>query len=186
MRCRLPTPHQPSTLGLNWGSAVNRQKIWRRPSLSAYVQTGARWLLGRGLPPVRLPSPVMHAASPTNGPTPPRTTTTWNIVRGVGMALASANDICASGDARMHHFPDEDGAVLKVPADLPKEVVKRVQDMSVRAFRALGCETMARVDFFLHPDMSVVVNEVNTIPGFRNISMYPLVFGRAACRIPSW
>ena len=48
MRCRLPTPHQPSTLGLNWGSAVNRQKIWRRPSLSAYVQTGARWLLGSG------------------------------------------------------------------------------------------------------------------------------------------
>jgi D-alanine-D-alanine ligase len=46
----------------------------------------------------------------------------------------------------------------------------------VRAFRALGCEAMARVDFFLREDMSVVVNEVNTIPGFTNISMYPLAF----------
>src|SRR5215813_14641738 len=105
MRCRPPTPRRLSALGLNWGTAVTRQKIWRRPSLSAYVQTGARWLLEGGLPPVRLPSPVMHAASPMNGPTPRRTMTTWNIVRGVGVALASANDICACGDARMHHFP---------------------------------------------------------------------------------
>jgi len=90
--------------GLNWGTAVNRQKIWRRPSVSAYLQTGARWLLGRGLPPARLPSPVMHAASPMNGPTPRRTMTTWNIVRGVGVALASPNDNCACGDARMHQF----------------------------------------------------------------------------------
>jgi D-alanine-D-alanine ligase len=81
-------------------------------------------------------------------------------------------------------YLDEDGAVLKVPADLPKEVVKRVQDMSVRAFRALGCEAMARVDFFLRPDMSVVVNEVNTIPGFTNISMYPLAFKASGVSYP--
>jgi D-alanine-D-alanine ligase len=81
-------------------------------------------------------------------------------------------------------YLDEDGAVLKVPADLPTEVVKRVQDMSVRAFRALGCEAMARVDFFLRPDMSVVVNEVNTIPGFTNISMYPLAFKASGVSYP--
>jgi D-alanine-D-alanine ligase len=81
-------------------------------------------------------------------------------------------------------YLDEEGAVLKVPADLPKEVVKRVQDMSVRAFRALGCEAMARVDFFLRPDMSVVVNEVNTIPGFTNISMYPLAFKASGVSYP--
>jgi D-alanine-D-alanine ligase len=73
-------------------------------------------------------------------------------------------------------YLDQHGAELKVPADLPEALVKRVQDLSVRAFRALGCEAMARVDFFLRPDMSVVVNEVNTIPGFTNISMYPLAF----------
>jgi D-alanine-D-alanine ligase len=73
-------------------------------------------------------------------------------------------------------YLDEHGAEVKVPADLPKAVVKRVQELSVRAFQALGCEAMARVDFFLRPDMSVLINEVNTIPGFTNISMYPLAF----------
>ena len=73
-------------------------------------------------------------------------------------------------------YLDEHGAELKVPADLPKAVVKRVQELSVRVFQALGCEAMARVDFFLREDMSVVVNEVNTIPGFTNIGMYPLAF----------
>ena len=73
-------------------------------------------------------------------------------------------------------YLDEHGAVLKVPADLPNAVVKRVQELSLRAFQALGCEAMARIDFFLREDMSVVVNEVNTIPGFTNISMYPLAF----------
>jgi D-alanine-D-alanine ligase len=81
-------------------------------------------------------------------------------------------------------YLDEDGAVLKVPADLPKGVVHRIQDMSVRAFRALGCEAMARVDFFLRPDMSVVINEVNTIPGFTNISMYPLAFKASGVSYP--
>jgi D-alanine-D-alanine ligase len=73
-------------------------------------------------------------------------------------------------------YLDEHGAVVKVPADLPNAVVRRVQELSVRAFQALGCEAMARIDFFLRPDMSVMVNEVNTIPGFTNISMYPLAF----------
>lgn len=81
-------------------------------------------------------------------------------------------------------YLDEDGAVLKVPADLPKGIIRRVQDMSVRAFRALACEAMARVDFFLLPDMSVVVNEVNTIPGFTNISMYPLAFKASGVAYP--
>src|SRR5262249_15572869 len=81
-------------------------------------------------------------------------------------------------------YLDEDGAVLKVPADLPKGVVQRVQDMSVRAFRALGCEAMARVDFFLRPDMSVGVNGVNPIPGFTNISMFPVAFKARGVSFP--
>jgi D-alanine-D-alanine ligase len=80
-------------------------------------------------------------------------------------------------------YLDKEGADLKVPADLPKALVARVRDMSVRAFRALGCEAMARVDFFLRDDMSLVVNEVNTIPGFTDISMYPLAF--AASGVPN-
>ena len=81
-------------------------------------------------------------------------------------------------------YLDQDGALLKVPADLPKEIVQRVQDISLQAFRALGCEAMARVDVFLRPDMSIVVNEVNTIPGFTNISMYPLAFNASGVSYP--
>jgi D-alanine-D-alanine ligase len=81
-------------------------------------------------------------------------------------------------------YLDEHGAVLKVPADLPKAAVRQVQDLSLRAFRALGCEAMARIDFFLLPDMRVVVNEVNTIPGFTNISMYPLAFKASGVPYP--
>jgi D-alanine-D-alanine ligase len=44
--------------------------------------------------------------------------------------------------------------------------------MTAKAFRAVGCDAMARVDFFLMPDMTFVINELNTIPGFTDISMY--------------
>lgn len=70
-------------------------------------------------------------------------------------------------------YVDADGAVVKVPADLPAEVEERVRRTAAVAFRALGCDGMARVDFFVTPDMEFLVNEVNTIPGFTDISMYP-------------
>lgn len=69
-------------------------------------------------------------------------------------------------------YVDADGAALKVPAVLPAEVEEMLRAMSAAAFEATGCDAMARVDFFLRPDMSVVVNELNTIPGFTDISMY--------------
>jgi D-alanine-D-alanine ligase len=50
-----------------------------------------------------------------------------------------------------------------------------VRSLSIEAFRALGCEGPARVDFFLREDGKLLVNEVNTLPGFTNISMYPKV-----------
>lgn len=69
-------------------------------------------------------------------------------------------------------YIDENGATLKVPADLPPEVEAEMREMAAKAFRALGCDGMARVDFFLTADRKFCVNEVNTIPGFTNISMY--------------
>jgi len=69
-------------------------------------------------------------------------------------------------------YVDEDGAALKIPADLPPAVEAAIRAMAGRAFRALGCDGMARVDFFLTEDMRFVVNEINTIPGFTDISMY--------------
>jgi D-alanine-D-alanine ligase len=72
-------------------------------------------------------------------------------------------------------YLDEEGAAIKVPADLTRGVSDKVRKLSIDAFRALGCEGLARVDFFLREDDSLVINEVNTLPGFTNISMYPKV-----------
>jgi len=69
-------------------------------------------------------------------------------------------------------YVDEDGAALTVPADLPAEVEARMRALAADAFRALGCDGMARVDFFLAADGRILINELNTIPGFTDISMY--------------
>jgi D-alanine-D-alanine ligase len=70
-------------------------------------------------------------------------------------------------------YLDDQGARLEIPARLPKKIVKDIQGTAVRAYRALCCQGMARVDFFLRPNGNVLVNEINTIPGFTKISMYP-------------
>lgn len=70
-------------------------------------------------------------------------------------------------------YIDENGAILKAPADLPKDTIKKIQDLAVKAFKTLCCEGMSRVDFFLTEKGEVFVNEINTIPGFTKISMYP-------------
>lgn len=68
----------------------------------------------------------------------------------------------------------EEGTRLEIPAKLTKAQVQRFQDYAVRAFRCLECRGMARVDFFLEkPSGRIYLNEINTIPGFTSISMYP-------------
>ncbi len=68
----------------------------------------------------------------------------------------------------------DDEARLIIPADLEKETQERIQDLAVETFRVLCCDGMARVDFFLRADDGeVFVNEINTLPGFTSISMYP-------------
>jgi D-alanine-D-alanine ligase len=69
-------------------------------------------------------------------------------------------------------YLDERGASLMVPADLSQSVLEEVQRTAVAAFKAIDCTGMARVDFFVH-GQDVLVNEINTIPGFTQISMYP-------------
>jgi D-alanine-D-alanine ligase len=70
-------------------------------------------------------------------------------------------------------YIDSEGAALEIPARLPKHLVIRIQDMAVATFKALEGRGMARVDFFLTRKEEVFVNEINTIPGFTRISMYP-------------
>lgn len=70
-------------------------------------------------------------------------------------------------------YIDENGAVLEIPAQLPAETIQQVQNLAIASFRALNAEGLARVDCFLTPDGRVWVNEINTLPGFTRISMYP-------------
>jgi D-alanine-D-alanine ligase len=70
-------------------------------------------------------------------------------------------------------YIDDRGAQLVIPAVLPKGVVRRIQQMALHTFKTLCCEGMARVDFFLRGRDEIFVNEINTIPGFTKISMYP-------------
>lgn len=70
-------------------------------------------------------------------------------------------------------YVDED-STLVIPADLPESVTEAVRSIAVRAFRAIDCSGMARVDFFVgRHDHRITLNELNTIPGFTTISMYP-------------
>jgi D-alanine-D-alanine ligase len=70
-------------------------------------------------------------------------------------------------------YIDETGSKLEIPAKLPQAKMKEVQKLAVAAFKVLGLEGMARVDFFLTARGKLYINEVNTIPGFTKISMYP-------------
>ena len=69
-----------------------------------------------------------------------------------------------------------DTASYYIPARLERSTVDEVKEDAIRIFKALGCRTLARVDFFVTDGGSVIFNEINTIPGFTPISMYPKLF----------
>ena len=76
-----------------------------------------------------------------------------------------------------------DTSVAYIPARISAETAEQVRDLAVKAYMALGCRGLSRVDFFVtFKDDSIVLNEVNTLPGFTSISMYPKLF--AASGIP--
>jgi D-alanine-D-alanine ligase len=82
------------------------------------------------------------------------------------------------------YLPDE-GTELAVPADLPDDVTQRVRELALQTFEALACEGLARVDFFVRRDGSVVVNEINTMPGFTPVSMFPLMWKASGLDYPA-
>src|SRR5690625_4614284 len=63
-------------------------------------------------------------------------------------------------------YINESGAILSAPADLTESETNRIREEALRVFKALDCEGMARIDFFMKDDGTLIVNEVNTIPGF--------------------
>lgn len=81
-------------------------------------------------------------------------------------------------------YTDAAGAAIMVPAILPDDVEARMREMAGQAFRAVGCDGMARVDFFVTADMGLMINELNTIPGFTDISMYPKAMAASGVAYP--
>lgn len=77
-----------------------------------------------------------------------------------------------------------DDVRLSCPADLPAEDADEVRRQALAAFAAAGCEGLARVDFFYTPDRRVVINEINTMPGFTPYSMYPQVWQASGLAYP--
>jgi D-alanine-D-alanine ligase len=78
----------------------------------------------------------------------------------------------------------DDSATLTVPAALPSAQHAELGELAIRAFAALGADGLARVDFFLDRDGAVVINEVNTMPGFTNISMFPRMWQESGMSYP--
>ena len=81
-----------------------------------------------------------------------------------------------------HEFYDFEAKYLDgsttfdVPANVTPEIARAISDAAVTAFEALGCEGLARVDFFLTEDNQVIINELNTMPGFTSMSVFPMLW----------
>ena len=77
-----------------------------------------------------------------------------------------------------------DCSSLYIPARIDDDVAEQVRETAVRIYEALGCCGLSRVDFFVKKDGQVVFNEINTIPGFTSISMYPKLFEASGIPYP--
>ena len=96
------------------------------------------------------------------------------IASGVGEIIPSHEFY--SYDAK---YIDEHGASLEVPAKISDDVRERVRELAIKTFKTLSSEGLGRVDFFLKKDGGLIVNEINTMPGFTKISMYPRLWEAA-------
>lgn len=146
----------------NMGSSVGVHKVKRRSELAAALAEAGRYdrklLVERGVDAREIEVAVLEAL----GGGPPRASLPGEIV---------PRHEFYSYDSK---YLDENGAELLVPAPLEALEVREVQELAVRAFAALELEGLARIDFFLERGTGRwFVNEVNTLPGFTEISMYP-------------
>ena len=113
------------------------------------------------------------------------------VIQGFGANPPDPSVVAEISVDEGHEFYDfaakylpEEHTRLTVPADLPESTVARIQELSVQAFEVLSCEGLARVDFFVLPDERVVVNEINTMPGFTPSSMFPRMWDATGLPYP--
>lgn len=105
-----------------------------------------------------------------------------------GAVASPAGEIVTGESLEFYDFEakylDESAVDLRCPTELDDDIAAQVADMALRAFRAVGAESLARVDVFVGEDGSITVNEINTMPGFTALSMYPRMWAAAGVSYP--
>ncbi|PWU67541.1 D-alanine--D-alanine ligase [Gracilibacillus dipsosauri] len=81
-------------------------------------------------------------------------------------------------------YEDEDTGLI-IPCELPNEIYEQIKDIAKRAYKSLDCSGLARMDFFLTKDNEILINEVNTMPGFTPYSMFPLLWKHSGLEYPA-
>ena len=80
-------------------------------------------------------------------------------------------------------YEDDDTALI-IPAEITKEEYSELSEMAIKAFKSLDCSGLVRADFFLTKDGKAFINEVNTMPGFTPVSMFPLLWSQSGIEYP--
>lgn len=93
-----------------------------------------------------------------------------------------ANDEFYAYDTK---YLNDGQARIAIPADMPAQLSDQVRDVALQAYRVLGCAGLSRVDFFVTDDHQIIINEVNTMPGFTSISMYPKLWQASGLTYPA-
>ncbi|MDX6325575.1 MAG: D-alanine-D-alanine ligase [Nocardioidaceae bacterium] len=158
------------------GSSIGISKVSSRDGLDDAIEEARRWD----------PKVIVEAAADVGA-----REVECGVLQGFGDAAPDTSVVAEITVAEDRDFYDfaakylpEESTRLDVPADLPTDVADEVRHLSAAAFEALSCEGLARVDFFLLPDGRVVLNEINTMPGFTPTSMFPRMWAASGLSYP--
>jgi len=159
------------------GSSIGISKVHSRAEVEEAVEEARRWD----------PKVIVEAAAGVAA-----REIECGVLEGLDDAAPEASvaaEITIEGDHDFYDFAakylPEEHTRLDVPADLPPETADEVRSLAAAAFEALSCEGLARVDFFLLADGRVVLNEVNTMPGFTPTSMFPRMWAASGVDYPA-
>jgi D-alanine-D-alanine ligase len=151
---------KPASLGSSIGTAPADDEAAFARALAGALEHGDKVLIERRVIGRELECGVLDTE---DGP----------VASVVGEIQAGTSDAFYDYDAK---YADDSAATVDVPARLDAETTRRIRAMAVEAFQALGCRGLARVDFFLGAQGELFVNELNTMPGFTSISLFPRMF----------
>jgi D-alanine-D-alanine ligase len=159
------------------GSSIGISKVASRDGLDAAIEEARRW-----------DPKVVVEASAGDGAREIECGVLESLDADEAPEASVVAEITVEGDHDFYDFAakylPEEATRLDVPADLEDTVADEVRRLSAAAFESLACEGLARVDFFLLPDGRVVLNEINTMPGFTPTSMFPRMWAASGLPYP--